>query len=71
MEGYVITILGGLLLAFFTFELGYRITGKNKVSADTCKERREACNALVCQKIDALHIEMVDIKTYVQNLNRE
>ena len=71
MEGYVITILGGLLLAFFTFELGYRITGKNKVSDDTCKERREACNALVCQKIDALHIEMVDIKTYVQNLNKE
>lgn len=71
MEGYVITVLGGLLLSFFTFELGYRIIGRNKVSDDICKERRGACNALVCQKIDALHAEMVDIKTYVQNLNKD
>jgi hypothetical protein len=56
-----IAILSGLVLSFVTFEIGNRVNGKNKVSEDTCKERREACNNLVCVKIDALHDKLDEI----------
>ena len=63
-----ITILSGLLLSAVTFEIGNRLTGKNKVSEETCKERRENCNNIVCIKIDALHEEIKEMKDSVQNL---
>jgi hypothetical protein len=50
-----IAILSGMVMCFVSFEVGNRLNGKNKVSEETCKERREACNNLICVKIDALH----------------
>lgn len=54
------TVLVGLVLNVVSFEVGNRLAGKNKVSNDSCKERREACNALVCQKIDSLKQHITD-----------
>lgn len=47
-------ITGGFCIAIISGTIGKIIGGNKKVKEDTCGERREACLALVVEKIDNL-----------------
>lgn len=47
-------VTGGLCIAVISGAIGKMIGGNKKVKEETCKERREACLALVVEKIDHL-----------------
>lgn len=48
-------LLVGIITNLLSFEVGNRLTSRNKVSERTCEERRASCSEKVCIKLDALH----------------
>ena len=48
------TILGSAVVAGTSAIIGVYIGKNNKVSSDTCDERREACRCFIAEKISSI-----------------
>ena len=57
-------VLGGLVISVGSFAVS-KVFGNNRVKDVTCGERREACTALLSQKIDSLAEDVKEIKEIV------
>ena len=61
-------ILSGLLIGIVSAMLGAYLGSKNKVGISQCMERREACIALIQEKLDSIDekldlvMKIVDVK---------
>lgn len=61
-------ILAAILIAVLSGMIGKYIGSSRKVSLDQCYERRQACNALVLEKLDALDKK---VTSHIECHNRE
>lgn len=63
------TVLGGLVIAFFSAGATKVFTGKNKVNEKTCLERRESCEHLNTVRLDAIQEKLIGIEKKIDRLN--
>ena len=69
MADPVTVILGGLVISFVSGGVGAFVGGRNKVPANTCEERRTACQVLLITKIDEVNDKVDKIIKKLEGIN--
>lgn len=63
------TLLGGVVISVASGLLGARVGSWNKVSVDTCSERRLACNRIIENELKSLRDTLEKIWKKLENGN--